>query len=446
MKTESKTLFLVDGEHHPSTILDAVHELEERERLSTAGLFFLGGAEKVTDLQELSSPSWELVVAGEDLPKELAATLTRLRPQVVVDLSDVPVLDSGTRMALASVALAHGVKYRGADFEFRPPRRERVLGKPSCAVIGTGKRCGKTAVSAEMARFLGKRGYRPVVVAMGRGGPPSPYLVNGREVDGEFLLGELDKGLHAASDHYEDALVTGMTTVGSRRCGGGMAGQPFVTNCVEAARMAEGLNVDAVIVEGSGSSIPPVETRGAVCVVSAAQDLGETLGYLGPYRILISDGVVITMAEEPFADPHQVSLLRERIRRIKDNVIAIETVFRPHPLKPIGGRKVFLVVTAPVGAGPRLRHHLEEAEGCEVVGISFNLADRLRLRQDLMGAGEADLFLVELKAAAVDTVARHAGETGKDVAYFHNRPFPVDPGESLEGFFHTVWEKVLERS
>ncbi len=56
-----------------------------------------------------------------------------------------------------------------------------------------------------------------------------------RVVDEEYLQGELGKGLHAASDHYEDAMVSGVVTVGSRRCGGGMAGEPFVTNCAEAA-------------------------------------------------------------------------------------------------------------------------------------------------------------------------------------------------------------------
>ncbi len=233
-----RALFLVDGEHHPSAVLDAVRELEESEGLKAVGLFFLGGTEKVADLSALSSPRWELVVPGHpaDLQGEFAAALTRLRPDLVADLSDLPVLDSGTRMALASLALAQGAVYRGADFEFRPPRREKVLTRPSIAVIGTGKRCGKTAVSAELARHLARWGYRPVVVAMGRGGPPEPYLVQGREVDEPFLLGELSKGLHAASDHYEDALVTGVTAVGSRRCGGGMAGQPFVTNCVEPDR------------------------------------------------------------------------------------------------------------------------------------------------------------------------------------------------------------------
>lgn len=444
MAEEIRTLFLVDGEHHPETVLGALCSLREKKGMVPAGLFFLGGTEKVTDLSKLSSPEWELVIPGNPV-EELAETLRRLRPQLVVDLSDLPVLGPEARMRLASIALAQGIGYRGADFEFRPPRREKVLSKPSCAIIGTGKRCGKTAVSAEMARFLERRGYRPVVVAMGRGGPPDPYLVEEGKVDEEYLLGELSKGLHAASDHYEDALISRVATVGSRRCGGGMAGEPFVTNCVEAAGLAEGLEVDAVIMEGSGTSIPPVETESVICVTSAAQDMRESLGYLGPYRILISDGVVITMAEKPFADPRRISLLRERIIRIKDDIVIIETVFRPHPLKPIDGRKVFLAVTAPEEAGAVLRGYLEDNTGCEVVGVSHNLANRRLLRRDLETAGEAELFLTELKAAAVDMVAAYAGETGREVVYFHNLPVPAKPEEDLESFFQAVWERVLKR-
>ena len=39
---------------------------------------------------------------------------------------------------------------RGADFEFQPPRYQRVTSKPTLAVFGTGKRIGKTAISTYM--------------------------------------------------------------------------------------------------------------------------------------------------------------------------------------------------------------------------------------------------------------------------------------------------------
>ncbi len=445
MHDRPTALFLIDGEHHPATTLDAIRELGEREGLAPIALYFLGGTEKLKDISELAVPGAELVVPSHPLA-EMAEVLDRLKPRLVVDLSDLPVLAPGPRLRLAALALAHGAVYRGADFEFRPPRRERVLTKPSCALIGTGKRCGKTAISAEMARYLQRTGREPVVVAMGRGGPPRPHVVEEREIDEDFLLSELAKGLHAASDHYEDALVSGVTTVGSRRCGGGMAGEPMVTNCIEAARLADGLSARAVIMEGSGSSIPPVETDAAICVVSAAQDIEEALGFLGSYRILISDGVIITMAEEPFASPLKIQELSERIKWINGDIVVLKTIFRPHPLKPISGRRVFLVATAPEEAGVLLEEYLEHEQDCRVVGRSHSLSDRRRLIEDLRGAEEAEVFLTELKAAAVDVVTRFARQAGKEAVYFHNRPIAVAGEMGLEGFFEGIWEKVRERS
>ena len=438
------TLFLVDGEHHPETTLDAVRELEESEGLVPVALYFLGGTEKMKDLSELEPAGVEVIVADDPLAG-IAGVLERFEPQVVVDLSDLPVLGPALRLRLAAAALAHGAMYRGADFEFRPPRRESILSKPSCAIIGTGKRCGKTAVSAEMARYLDRVGRNPVVVAMGRGGPAEPCVIAERDIGEDYLLSELHKGMHAASDHYEDALISGVVTIGSRRCGGGMAGEPFVANCIEAARLADGLPAEVVIMEGSGSSIPPVATDAAVCVVSAAQDIEEALGFLGSYRLLISDGVIITMAEEPFASPHEIQELSERIKWINGDIVIINTIFRPHPLKSIRGKKVFLVSTAPEEAGTLLQDYLEEHEGCAVVGRSHHLSDRRYLEEDLIrGAGEAEILLTELKAAAVEVVAHFARDKVKEIVYFHNVPVTVGGEMGLEDFFEHVWQKVVE--
>lgn len=445
MKDVTDTLFLVDGEHHPSTVMDAVREISERERLRPVGLYFLGGTEKLGDLSELAQIGVELLVPADPM-EGFREALRKLAPRLVVDFSDLPVLGPALRMRLAAEALAAEATYRGSDFEFRPPRREKILSVPSCAVIGTGKRCGKTALSAEMARYLARGGERPVVVAMGRGGPPQPYLIEEREIGEDFLLSEVEKGLHAASDHYEDALVAQVLTVGSRRCGGGMAGEPFMTNCVDAARLANGLGAEFAIMEGSGSSIPPVVTDAAVCVVSAAQNPEEALGYLGAYRLLISDGVVITMAEEPFASPPVIQEYCERIKRINGDVEIVRAIFRPHPLKSIRGRKIFLVSTAPEEAGGILEDYLREREGCFPVGRSHHLADRRRLQEELRGAADAEILLTELKAAAVDTVARYAKEEAKEIVFFHNMPVCEGGMEELESFFENMIGLAKERS
>src|SRR5258708_39172804 len=113
----------------------------------------------------------------------------------------------------ASRALAAGIPYIGADFRFDPPVFE-PFELPSIAVIGTGKRVGKTAVTAHLARLLA-RDHDVVVVAMGRGGPPEPEV--GATPPTIEDLGPLSRaGRHAASDHLEISVPSARPTIGCR--------------------------------------------------------------------------------------------------------------------------------------------------------------------------------------------------------------------------------------
>ena len=114
-------------------------------------------------------------------------------------------------------------------------RASSAIGTPSLAVIGTGKRVGKTAVTGHVARLLARE-RQVVVVAMGRGGPAEPELVEVRPTVDD-LLALSRAGRHAASDHLETAALTGLPTVGCRRCGGGLAG---AVGHLERARRARG--------------------------------------------------------------------------------------------------------------------------------------------------------------------------------------------------------------
>jgi cyclic 2,3-diphosphoglycerate synthase len=60
--------------------------------------------------------------------------------------------------------------------------------------------------------------------------------------------------------------------------------------------------------------------------------------------------------------------------------------------------------------------------------VSGNLADRAALRAELEEV-RADVFLVELKAAAVDVVAEHALTTGAEVVLASNDVLPL-PGQA----------------
>jgi cyclic 2,3-diphosphoglycerate synthetase len=98
-------------------------------------------------------------------------------------------------------------------------------------------------------------------------------------------------------------------------------------------------------------------------------------------------------------------------------------VFRPRPIEPVAGRRVFFATTAPAALLPSLTAHLERAHGCTVVGSSPHLSDRTRLRADLdAAAGTFDLLLTELKAAAVDVVAEAGDAAGVPVVLCDNVP------------------------
>jgi cyclic 2,3-diphosphoglycerate synthase len=400
-----RALALIDGEHYPDVVRSAFSETT----YDVVGAVMLGGTEKLRGNDDYGVPLFE----------DLARGLEEAQPEVVLDLSDEPVLDARRRFRLASRVLAAGLPYVGADFRFDPVELE-PFELPALAVIGSGKRVGKTAVAGHVARLL-SRSREVVVVAMGRGGPSEP-VVREAEPTIEDLLALSRAGTHAASDYLEDAALARVVTVGARRCGGGLAGAPFVSNVSAAARLAASLEPDLVVFEGSGAAIPPVQVGRRVLVAGAAQDPELVAGYLGAYRLLLSDLVVLTNCEEPLATREAIEQVRSAIAEVSPDLPVVETVLRPKPVSRIDGRKVAYFTTAPEAIHERLRRHLEEEHGADVVFVSGSLAQRDELRRQLESkeARAADVFLIELKAAAVDVVAEAADESGTPVVLCDN--------------------------
>lgn len=421
-----RALFLIDGEHYPPVVLDAVESVERSLGAVRVAAAFLGGTEKVGAGTEYGMP----LVRDESPVGAVARALAEHEVEVVVDLSDEPVVGYRERMRIASLALAAGARYLGSDFEFRPPAYHAVSEKPSVAVGGTGKRVGKTAVAGYLARLLDGRGFAPGVVSMGRGGPPEPELVEGQrmEVGGEFLLEALDRGAHAASDYYETAALSRVVTVGCRRCGGGLAGEPFVSNVLEGAELANNLETGITVFDGSGAVMPPVEVERRVVVAGAHQDPEYITGFLGAYRLLVSDLLVLTMSEEPLADGEKVAGIVRAARELKPDLRVVPAVFRPRPVGSVEGLRVTYLSTAPPAVLDKLSRYLEGQYGCEVVAASGSLSDREKLSRDLDGAPESDAYLTEIKAAAIDVVARRGAAEGKPVLYCDNDPV----GEGLD--------------
>ncbi len=415
-----------------------------------------GGREKLSE-DDLSDFGGIEVRSGEDPREVLANSILELSPDAVLDLSDEPVLGYRRRHELAAVALWHEVPYEGADFLFQPPRRDDLATRPSLAVIGTGKRTGKTAVMGFVARTLAEAGRQPVIVAMGRGGPPEPEVLRGDQISLEprDLLAMADEGKHAASDYVEDALLGRVPTVGCRRCGGGLAGGVEISNVAQGVEVANGLDGDVMLLEGSGSAIPPVRADVTGLVVPASIPEEHLAGYMGPYRLLLSDFVVVTMCEEPFASSSQISVITSVVadsfrssaadRGVREEIRVVRTVFRPTPTSSVEGARVFVATTAPREAGEPISRHLEEEHGCRVTGISHSLSDRKKLRNELKAiAQESDILLCEIKAAGIDVATRQALEEGLDVVYMDNVPMGIE-GDDPVSVIEWAGDLAIER-
>jgi cyclic 2,3-diphosphoglycerate synthetase len=317
--------------------------------------------------------------------------------------------------------LAHGLPYVGPDFSLEPPPLE-PFPLPSLAVIGTGKRMGKTAVAGYVARLLAKE-QQVIVVSMGRGGPPEPELAELRPTLAGLL--ELSRdGRHAASDYLETAALSGVVTIGCRRCGGGLAGATAASNVAAGAEMALAHLPDLVIFDGSGAAIPPIAAARRLLVAGAHQQPELVAGYLNAYRILVSDLVVLTMAEE--GSRHEE--LADAIGAVKPDLAVIACVLRPRPVESVHGRRVAFFTTAPEEAHDVLGEHLSSEHGADLVGVSGNLARRDALRKDIDEL-DAEVYLVEIKAAAIDVVAEEASRRGVDVVFADNdvQPLPGQP-------------------
>src|SRR5215210_485637 len=329
----ARVLAVIDGEHYAPVVRDALAGLDHE----VVAAFLAGGTEKLRGGEEYGVP----------VVRDFDAALAELGPELVIDLSDEPVLPPTARLLLASRALARGAVYEGADFRFEPPALA-PFPLPSLTVIGTGKRVGKTAVTGHVARLLA-RDREVVVVAMGRGGPAEPVVADVQPTL-ESLLRLSRDGQHAASDYLETAALSGVVTIGCRRAGGGVAGAVMASNVLEGASLAAERDPDVVVFDGSGAAIPPVEVDARILVSGTGHDATSEFN---AYRVLVSDLVVLVGAGDA-----------EAVRRLKD-VPVVEAALRLRPVEPLAGRRVAVFTTgdAPV-------EHLD----ADVVAVSRNLA------------------------------------------------------------------------
>ncbi|GAC1409948.1 MAG: cyclic 2,3-diphosphoglycerate synthase [Actinomycetota bacterium] len=440
----TRAVVVVDGEHYPPVTQQALEAVRARG-LDVVAAVFAGGGEKLSRPVTLDVP---IVRSPNGAVQALTEAITAYAPDVVFDVSDDPVVDSGMREQLIAITLARGVVYEAPGLRMEPQLCRTRSNAPTIAVIGSGKRCGKTALSAHVARTLAGAGMRVVIVAMGRGGPEKPVLVRGDvdPPDARALLAIADGGQHAASDVYEDAVVARLPVVGARRAGAGPSGSPIFDTVSEAVALAETLDPDVIVVEGSGTAVPPV---GADATLLVVRDSDDPSNWPVCQRILLADLVVVRMqgipggltsGEEPL--PSKIPAGNPIAFSIRDPALPVVYVsLCPTPLASIAGRRVMVATTAPAEAEQAVRAHLEQTWGAHVTGYSSHLADRdLLLESMAANLGKYDVLLCEIKAAAVDVAVRTALEAAADVVFLDNRPF----GEQFSDNNHLGRTQSLE--
>jgi cyclic 2,3-diphosphoglycerate synthetase len=144
-------------------------------------------------------------------------------------------------------------------------------------------------------------------------------------------------------------------------------------------------------------------------------------------------------------EPKHLLPFRSHVRRLREDARYVETDFHPTPHGELRGKGVYLTTTAPPEAASRQVEHLEKAYGCRVVGFSSRLADRKGLNEDLEAAGEYDILVTELKAAAVDVAGERARARGAEVVFADNRPVTTGGDGDLPDLLRETCELAVER-
>src|SRR5215207_1990950 len=101
--------------------------IEESLGVKGVAAAFLGGTEKLKEGTCYGVP----LVKAQDPVSAVQRALEKHAVDLVVDLSDEPVVGYRERMRIASLALAAGACYNGSDFKLRPPEYHAVSTKPS---------------------------------------------------------------------------------------------------------------------------------------------------------------------------------------------------------------------------------------------------------------------------------------------------------------------------
>ncbi|OQA16999.1 MAG: Cyclic 2,3-diphosphoglycerate synthetase [bacterium ADurb.Bin363] len=446
---KGKTLLLLEGSTYIHTNKMALTYAQE-EIGDIRGAVILGSIEKTgspQDLEKLEIP----IIYDKNLNSvdRIKKGLETFHPQKVYDFAGAPTVSTENRHEFASIITSSGAVYEGIDFTFTidrpelPLLRDFILHRTNITTLcflGTGQRVGKTSVINSLGKYLEK--YRPVFITMGRSGPVEPGLIspNGFSLNTEDILELSKKEGPISSDNWQTALSTGFPVIECFRVGEAYrTGVAAFSNVWAGTEIAETLDPELIIYQGSGISRPPVKINGEIVIIGADQN-PDKFGKIERYSIIKADMIIITKCDTPENNREK---LREFLNSLVSTHLVIETVFKPCPIlnnqKSLKGKNILFFTTSPLSAIEGQKDYLEKTYECNIVNYSNNLANREMLSKDLknFSSTDFDIVLTEFKAAAI-MVIEEMKKKNKEVFICENELIPLENYEIKSGLEEVI--------
>lgn len=454
-KGDKSAIVITDDCQSAGSVLFALNEMKVEMHLTVKTLIVCGKVfsdweervqEKVPTVMKFEHPT--------DVIENLRDIICEEDVGVVVDISGEPAIKWIDRMRLANISIGCGVYYLGADFCFIPPEYKRlVTNKPAISIYGIGKRVGKTSLTCDVVDLLVANEREVMVVTMSRKGPRFADIVNPdrKEVDIDYLMKRDMRGDHATADYLEISAITGSKTIGCSRVGSGLAGAPFSTLVKDGAIMSNDLGGDMVIFEGSGDTIPPVETDGSLFVISGEVDPDILNNPFTLHRLDRADIVILTGLQKKDLKKKKIKKLKKEIQTYRDDLKVFLTEFRSYVGEDVSEGKWLLFTTSGDEKNENIAGDLRDYNDCDIAGYSGNLSDEEALKEDIERLYEEHSpcgVIIELKGNAINVCGRFAISNNLRVVFLQNKLLSIekkfDMSEELLEYLMEVEKKFNE--
>lgn len=297
------------------------------------------------EVRSLSNEWRTIIIKSKDELYNLKKIMQDNKINIFYDLSDEPVMSPSLRLSMISLVYNSRADYYCGNLFLKGKKENLKVCKPVIKIIGTGKRVGKTTISICLTNYLKEKGYRPLIVALGRGGSLEPCILDPGKINFiEYLHEGIREKRHMASDYIEDAFFTGVPTISARRCGGGLLGEITDTNLEQCLEVAQNEKCDLIVVEGSGSSIPAVDADNTLLVVGVSEHNIDVLsGYCTNNWIMEADLVMINYTEKEIYEKYH-NLLSSKFKKTNPEA-KIHAFFLKPLIKNIKSQRMAIFTT-----------------------------------------------------------------------------------------------------